>query len=106
MNDISNASKLLYTILFADDTSVFLEETEYSKLIETVNQEVNKVTIWFYTTHLSSHISFIVVRYGVISKPMGTICKMKQYLDRTTLKNLYYTFVFTYLIYYCEHVHI
>ena len=67
MNDISNASKLLYTILFADDTSVFLEETEYSKLIETVNQEVNKVTIWFYTTHLSSNISFIVVRYGVIS---------------------------------------
>ena len=56
MNDISNASKLLYTILFADDTSVFLEETEYSKLIETVNQEVNKVTIWFYTTHLSSYI--------------------------------------------------
>ena len=27
------------------------------------------------------------------SKSIGIICKMRQYLDRTTLKNLYYTFV-------------
>ena len=33
MNDFSNAPKIYYTILFADDTSVFLGGTEYSKLI-------------------------------------------------------------------------
>ena len=37
MNDFSNASKLFYTFFFADDTTVFLEGTEYSKLVETVN---------------------------------------------------------------------
>ena len=30
MNEFSNASKLHFTNLFADDTSVFLEGTEYS----------------------------------------------------------------------------
>ena len=46
MNDFSNASKIFYTILLADDKSVFLEGTEDSKLIETVNYELNKVTLW------------------------------------------------------------
>ena len=46
MNDFSNASKLFYAILSTDDTRVFLEGTEYLKLIETVNYELNKVTIW------------------------------------------------------------
>ena len=37
-----------------------------------------------------------------ILKSIGIICKMRQYLDRTTLKILYYTFFFSYLIYCCE----
>ena len=37
-----------------------------------------------------------------VSKPIGILCKMRQYLDRTTLKILYYTFVFPYLIYCCQ----
>ena len=46
MNDFSKASKLgLFTILFADDTSVFLEGKEYTKLVEILNEELNKITI-------------------------------------------------------------
>ena len=40
MHDFSNALKLFYSILFADDTSGFLEGTEYFKLIKTVNYEL------------------------------------------------------------------
>ena len=36
MNDFSCSSTLLFSILFADDTSVFLEVTEYSKLIKSL----------------------------------------------------------------------
>ena len=39
MNDFSRASKLFFTILFADDTSVFLEGKEYTKLVEILNEE-------------------------------------------------------------------
>ena len=57
MNDFSNTSKLFYTILFADDTSVFLEGTEYPKLIETVNYELNKVTILLNANKLTININ-------------------------------------------------
>ena len=36
----------IFTILFADDTSVFLEDKEYTKLVEILNEELNKITIW------------------------------------------------------------
>ena len=35
MNDFSRSSTLLFSMLFADDTSVFLEGTKYSKLLKT-----------------------------------------------------------------------
>ena len=46
MNDFSRSSTLLFSILLADDTSVFLESTEYSKLIQTLNNELENVTKW------------------------------------------------------------
>ena len=46
MNDLTNSSKLLFAILFADDTSVFLEGKEYTHLIEMLNSELKKQTIW------------------------------------------------------------
>ena len=43
---ISRASEILLTILFADDTSVFLVGTEYTKLIELLNVELERVSCW------------------------------------------------------------
>ena len=37
-----------------------------------------------------------------MSKLIDIIFEMRQYFDRTTLKNLYYTFFFPYLTYCCE----
>ena len=149
MNDFSNVSKLFHTILFADDTSVFLEGTEYLKLIETVNYELSKVTIWLNANKLTININkthymlfhrskikhtrydilmpgktlqyvptttflgvisdnklkwndHIIYINNEISTLIGITCKMRQYLDCTTLKNLYCTFAFPYIIYCCE----
>ena len=53
MNDFSRSSTLLFSILFADDTSVFLEGTEYSKLIKTLNSELENVTKWLNANRLT-----------------------------------------------------
>ena len=53
MNDFSRSSTLLFSILFADDTSVFLEGTEYSKLIKTLNNELENVTKWLNANRLT-----------------------------------------------------
>ena len=53
MNDFSRSSTLLFSILFADDTSVFLEDTEYSKLIKTLNIELENVTKWLNANRLT-----------------------------------------------------
>ena len=46
MNDFSRASQLLFSILFADDTSVFLIGKEYTQLIISLNEELKKVSRW------------------------------------------------------------
>ena len=53
MNDFSRSSTLLFSILFADDTSAFLEGTEYSKLIKTLNNELENVTKWLNANRLT-----------------------------------------------------
>ena len=46
INDFSKASDLLFSILFADDTSVFIEGTAYSSIIKDINTELEKVDKW------------------------------------------------------------
>ena len=46
INDFSKASEKLFSILYADDTSVFIEGYEYDKLIEIMNNEMKQVDIW------------------------------------------------------------
>ena len=42
INDFSKASNLLFSILFADDTSVFIKGTAYSSIIKDMNTELVK----------------------------------------------------------------
>ena len=53
MNDFSRSSTLLFSILFADDRSGFLEGTEYSKLIKSLNNELENVTKWLNANRLT-----------------------------------------------------
>ena len=49
----SRSSTLFFSILFADDTSVFLEGTEYSNLFITLNNELENVTKWLNANRLT-----------------------------------------------------
>ena len=46
-NDIVNASTALQMILFAEDTNVFLSRKDPEYLVNQLNIELNKLSVWF-----------------------------------------------------------
>ena len=56
INDFSRSSDLLFSILFADDTSVFIEGTSYDKVIDIVNKELERINIWLRANKLTINI--------------------------------------------------
>ena len=51
INDFSKQSDLLFSMLFADDTSLFIEGTAYSSMINDMNRELEKVDKWLNQTN-------------------------------------------------------
>ena len=56
MNDIGNISDFLYTILYADDTSVLLNGNNYSNLIKLLNSELENLSIWLKSNKLTLNV--------------------------------------------------
>ena len=56
INDFSRTSELLFSILFADDTSVFIEGTNYDKMIDILNTELKRIDIWLKSNKRSINI--------------------------------------------------
>ena len=56
INDFSRASDLLFSILFADDTSVFIEGQSYTGVIETLTKELKKIECWLNSNKLTQNI--------------------------------------------------
>ena len=46
VNDFSRSSNLLFSILFADDTSAFIEGHSYAEVNKILNNELLKVSDW------------------------------------------------------------
>ena len=59
INVLSNFSRVLEPIFFADDTNIFYSHTDASYLMEVVNLELKKITCWFYTNKLSINVKNI-----------------------------------------------
>ena len=53
MNDICNVSNLLYTIMYADDTSVSLSGNNLDNVINQLSTELNLLTDWLKSNKLS-----------------------------------------------------
>ena len=56
MNNFSRASNLLFSILHADDTNIFVEGTEYHKVISTLNIELLKVSDLLHSNKLTINL--------------------------------------------------
>ena len=149
INDLKNVSNKIISILFADDTSIFIEGDSIESTIKILNSELTKISTWLTENKLTlnvskshfmifhrariktnsiklalgksalkhvtftkfigviiddklkfdNHISYIKNK---ISKGLGILIKARKYLNRRILLNLYYTFVYPYLIYCVE----
>ena len=53
INDLSTVSEMLTMFMFADDTSVFINGKKLNNLIPLINNELDKINIWF-SVHLLS----------------------------------------------------
>ena len=56
MNDFSRSSDLLFTILVADDTSVFIEGTNFTNISQILNTELENGNIWLKANKLTVNI--------------------------------------------------
>ena len=65
MNDFSRASNLLFSSLYADDTNIFIEGTEYHKVISTLNTELLKVSDWLNSNKLTINIKKPIKRCSI-----------------------------------------
>ena len=150
MNDFSRSSDLLFSILFADDTSVFIEGTHFENISKMLNTELEKVNIWLKANKLTmntkkthymkfqqtlikhnttfkilinkdiedhinntkfqrviidsklnwaAHILYIKSK---ISKYIGILLKIRKFIQNNTMRNLYFTLIYPYLIYCIE----
>ena len=146
MNDICNASELLFSILYADDTSVQISGNDITYLVSSMNAELELLSRWFKANKLSLNTQktfYLVfhrarikdhelsiqidgstlnrsrnIKYlGVIidhklnwcehiahvknkvSKGIGILYKARQFLDKKSLHNLDYSYIYPYLIY-------
>ena len=53
MNDIFQASKYLYKILYPDDTSILLSGSDLQKLVREMNRELELISEWFKANKLT-----------------------------------------------------
>ena len=57
VNDICNISDILFPILFADDTNVFVSGRDINHMMNTMNIELKKIWSWLNTNKLSLNIN-------------------------------------------------
>ena len=53
LNDLSNSTKVLDPVLFADDTNLFCSDNNIRTLFETANEELSQINDWFLANKLS-----------------------------------------------------
>ena len=68
VNDLANASEIVFSILFADDTNMFLSGKDPNLLVKIMNQEMENVVDWLKLNKLSLNLKkthFILFRRKV-----------------------------------------
>ena len=90
MNDICYTSKLLKTILFADDTTVFYSHTNIHVLTDVINNELKEVSNWFKANKLSLNAKKTNLMYLGTRKQISNMSKVNIdiYLDGCKLNRV------------------
>jgi hypothetical protein len=56
VNDIQNVSNFMELLLFADDTNLLTADSDWDKLVENTNLELDKLSLWFKANKLSLNV--------------------------------------------------
>ena len=146
IHDLATVSNASIPFKFADDTSLFYNRKHLNTLVNTINDELDKINEWLICNKLSINIKkthyiifcnknktipdipiklnnqpinrvfctkFLGVLFDAnltwknhvdytskkISKSIGILCKARKLLNKSTLINLYYTFIYPYYTY-------
>ena len=68
INDIASVSSILFSIVFADDTTVFYSSKNFQELSDVVNNELSKIKEWLNANRLSLNID---KTHFMIFRPKG-----------------------------------
>ena len=75
INDFSRASDLLFSILFADDTTVLIEGQNYNNIMFTLNTELQKLDVWLQANKLT--LNTAKTHYMIVHRARMQ-CKIKK----------------------------
>ena len=89
INDLANVSENLFSMQFADDTTVLIEGTDINTMIATLNCELAKLTEWLNTNKLS--INVYKSHYMIFHRSRQKINKGNILLDTTILSQVTFT---------------
>ena len=56
INDLSRVSTLLFSLLFADDSNMFMSGRNPNRMIKTMNTEINKIVEWWQINKLTLNV--------------------------------------------------
>ena len=88
INDLANSSKLLFVLLFADDTTLQISSSNIQDLFKIKNKELIAVSEWFKANKLTLNIS--KTRYILFRKPNMTanFIDMSLYIDNSQIERI------------------
>ena len=87
INDLSLVSDKLFSLLFADDSNMFLNGKDPNLLIETMNDEMEKVIIWLKANKLSLNLK--KTHYILFRKRTGKVLFDKTLIiDNINIENV------------------
>ena len=89
INDLADVSEKLFTILFADDTTILIEGTQVNSMITSLNSELAKLTDWLKANKLSINVS--KTHYMVFHRSRRKQDKEDILLDNTIIKQVTFT---------------
>ena len=89
INDLAGVSEKLFTILFADDTTILIEGTQVNSMITSLNSELAKLTDWLKANKLSINVS--KTHYMVFHRSRRKLDKQDILLDNTIIRQVTFT---------------
>ena len=89
INDISNISHLMHTILFADDTTILIKSDTASTAVISMNRELEKLSIWLTANKLSLNIS--KTHYMVFDRGKEKTDQYSLFLNNILIDRVKYT---------------